>query len=1479
LRQTLAASSRTLREVYRNTSRETAALQSRSIACLLTDWWFIDSQLGELSAALSKEFCRKLQKAARFHREPESRVYGVIDSILGCVISSAFGPLALGKLLTTEALAELFGAGRLGASLSLVELWAIPPVVKLVLIEKLAQLVSTPSAAADQREREAYSIIECLHSLDRIRWSHLIESISSVHRLLSADPAGVYPRMEFESRDLYRRAVEALALEAHSEEEYIAQLAVVLAREAQASGGKKAHVGYYLTGAGVRDLRSRGKLRRSVATCLRDVAYRLPNLAYISATAVLTTAFTALIAHFAGPLPWWWIALVALASSQTATTLVNLLVGLTMPPRRIPRLDFSQGIPEEYSTFVIVPTLLLSQTELDRMLERLEIHYLANRDPNLVFGLLTDFPDTDSPNGGDQALLDACAAGIQSLNRRYGAAGESRFFLFHRKSEWNESQQKWMGRERKRGKLEDFNRFLLGIEDVFALKSGDLSTLPPIRYVITLDSDTQLPRDAAWKLVGSLAHPLQTPIVDPVSKTVREGYAILQPLSSVSMESAGRSRFAQILSGQTGLDPYATSASNVYQDLHGQASFTGKGIYDLRAFHEVLDGRFPDNSLLSHDLIEGEHTGAAVVTDVDMIEDVPGTYETYCRRKHRWVRGDWQLLPWLNSSVPDGRGRRIANPLPLVSRWKIADNLRRSLFEIALLFVLLTGWALSARPVPVLLAAAAILLLPAYANFTIGLFRLPAVGLWRGHLEQQGAEFRRAHGAALLALVSLPHQALLMADAILRTLVRRYITRRNLLEWQSMAQTEAGAGKGRGGFPTLLVGGALAACFAVFIGGHATWPMLLVMALWLASPFIIRFINGLPRRGWPEQPNELQFLRDVGLRTWRYFSDFSRREDHWLVPDNVQEDPECIARRVSPTNLGLQIGCNVAAFDFGYLTGRELAIRNEQLLGALRQLETHRGHIYNWYDTETLEPLTPRYVSTVDSGNLAAALITLKQTCEGMDRQRLVEVTLLAGLRDYCLRLRQSLPSSARNAPTMRAMANLIRLVSTHPASLFSWQSLLTEVASAAQDLNEYLAAAGRRLETRRPQELSELSYWQDALNRRIQSALDGLHELAPWLKRQDEEEWQEFASRPQCQDLMMALSRIPELRELPGSYDEIESAIYKLLDAPEEWPGEYRGLLFQLSGEVRHARSRARVLLNNFQWQARIAGRLVDDMDFAFLFDSDRDLMHIGYNVDAGRLDDCYYNLLASEARTAVFLAVAKGDVPNRTWFKLGRKATSFRGHRTLLSWSGTMFEYLMPSLFMKTFHPTLLGRSLTGAVQAQRAYARELSVPWGMSESSCSARNQERDYGYYAFGIPGVSLRRLHSRKIVIAPYASMLALMVDRQSATDNLRLMASRGWSGRYGFFEAVEFQREACGTIRRSTVVRSFMAHHQGMGLLALCNAVLDGAMQKRFHAEPMVAATELLLQERVPAPFISAEESLDEPVVGEWAAGMAGIGE
>jgi cyclic beta-1,2-glucan synthetase len=1352
-------------------------------------------------------------------------------------------PQENGEPRVYRAARKLFKAGETAcptatsATLTLAETWAVFPMLRLALIEDLR------AAAERGDDGGVRAALAGLKELLKTSQRDFVESVSPVEQTLRRDPAGVYARADFETRDACRHAVEGIARRSGRSEVEVAELAVELA-------GDSGHVGYWLIGAGLAELKRRAGCRRPFADARREAIERHPAAFYLSSICVLTALITAAAFRALAPAPWWLLLLLAIPASQAALAAVNSTVHRILPPRKPPRLDFSRGIPDDCRTFAVTPALLLSKKTAERLLGRMEIHYLANRDPNLLFALLTDFPDApQAAMPGDQALLDYCRERIERLNRRYPG---SPFYLFHRDREWSQSESAWIGHERKRGKIADFNELLLGAGDAFPTKLGNMQALDSVRYVIVLDADTQLPRDAAQKMVGTLAHPLNRATIDPAAQTVRQGYTILQPRISVSIESASRSRLASLYSAHAGFDPYTTAVSDVYQDLFGQATYTGKGIYDVRAFEAVLGGRFPDSALLSHDLIEGEYARTALASDIELIDDYPATYLAYSKRKHRWIRGDWQIAPWLGRRVPLAGGKREPNPLGLVSRWKIADNLRRSLIEIALALLLVAGWFLGpGAALRTTLAAAALLAAPAWIEFAWAVRGTPR-RFARAHLREAALALGRGHADALITLVFLGFQAALAADAIVRTLARMLVTRRRLLEWESMAQVEEGAAR-KGAIEAYVFAPVLFALGAAFVLPAGSWTDLaglVVLEMWIASPLAALWLSRPPRRRNALCAGDAAFLRQLAVRTWRYFAELSGPAHNWLIPDNVQEDPPKTAARTSPTNIGMLLAANLAAHDFGYLTRRELAARLRLSFETLARLERRRGHFYNWYDTRTLEPLEPLYVSTVDSGNLASALVVVKQGCLECLRAPVLGEALLEGLEDHCARLDSALPPAARSTAIARTLASLMRQVRYRPHDLFAWESTLTEARALAVRLGERIEWASGRLDAAQG---ANARRWHGLVIERIDAALEELYAYAPWLEGPFEQELRVSSREPALANLMRALELAGPFSSLPKHYDAIRMEIEQTrkLCRPA-----LAGTLAELLPRVEWARAQARRTAAALESAAAAAGRYVQEMDFGFLFDSEAKLLHIGYDAGARQPDAAHYDLLASEARAAVFLAIAKRDVPHEAWFRLGRRITECEGGRALVSWSGTMFEYLMPRLFTRSYDGTLMGESLKGIVGMQQAYGRARGVPWGISEAAYAARDGEGNYQYRAFGLPRVALSR-EAEDLVVAPYATMLALAADPRGAAANLRAMAAKGWLGRYGFYESVDFSPRRLPPHRDHEIVRAFMAHHQGMSLLALANAVLGEPMTRRFHAEPLVESAEFLLEERAPVHFAS----------------------
>ncbi|HEX5056678.1 MAG TPA: glucoamylase family protein, partial [Gammaproteobacteria bacterium] len=1134
--------------------------------------------------------------------------------------------------------------------------------------------------------------------------------------------------------------------------------------------------------------------------------------------------------------------------------LVNLLVTHRLPPRALPRLDFSKGIPDAHRTMVVVPTLLSRPQEVDDLLEALEIRYLGNRDPNLFFALLTDFRDApERALPGDEALLAYARSAVQALNESYREDRPCVFYLFHRPRLWNPYERVWMGYERKRGKLEQFNALLRGeSQNAFSDIVGDQSVLDSIKYVITLDTDTQLPRDSAHAMIGHIAHPLNRPVYDARKGRITEGYAILQPRVSISMNSATQSRFTGLFAGESGIDPYTRQVSDVYQDIFGEGSFVGKGIYDVDAFRQAVDGRFPENLILSHDLLESGYARSGLISDVELIEEHPASYAMEASRRHRWLRGDWQLAGWLLPRVPGApgpggaKGKRQTNPLSALSLWKLFDNKRRSLVSPALLVLLAGGWLLYPQAGRFwTLLVTGILFLPTVLTVAIDLLRKPAERDLRGHLILAGKSAGRSLAQAALHLVFLPYDTLICLDAILCSGVRMLFTRRGLLLWQLPSYARRNARRRLAGFFREMW---IAPALALALAGALWWihdtpdvPDWIfrgsVLLLWLLSPVVAWWISKPLASAAPELGYEQRmFLRASARRTWRYFEDFVSPRENWLPPDNIQEYPvQAIAARTSPTNIGMGLLANLAAYDFGYICAGEMLRRTGNTLTTLEKLERYRGHFYNWYDTRTLEPLRPHYVSSVDSGNLVGSLLTLQAGLAELRDQPVLPAGAFQGLRDTVQVLAEQLAAASDPALLGRLQSLQSLLYPLEPIELTATAQL--QNLDAAHRLLAEMQRAGAAVAALLPNDSAEdggaeINYWARAFDRQVRQLQDDLALLVP--------ESGHF-------------SGIPTLAAVAGGSVAGAAAVLRLRQSAGE-------RLQIIDGLIERCRKLAA-------------------QDFSFLYDSARDLLMIGYDVGERRRDPSCYDLLASEARLASFLLIAQGKAPQKHWFALGRLLTSHGGDISLISWSGSMFEYLMPRLIMPGYNNTLLEQSCKAAVLRQIEYGRQRAVPWGISESCYNLTDRNQIYQYRAFGVPGLGFKRGLGEDLVIAPYASALALMVMPQEACRNLQALAAAGFSGSYGFYEAIDYTPSRVQRGKQHAVVRSFMAHHQGMSLLSFAYLLLNQPMQRRFVADPLVRATLLLLQERVPKVAATlrlhaAEVSAARPVVAQAEAPM-----
>ena len=1384
-------------------------------------------------------------------------------------------------------------------------------------LQEQGQTIETMVQAEGQQQAvDQVSIgnsISSLRELDAIDWRAFVETLSVVEQTLLDDPAGIYGHMDFGTRDQYRHVIEAVAKRSPLTEHDVANQAVRLARRnlkrnvnhgwAPAQGGQRtepheshedrtAHVGYFLVDKGLPELEETSRMRRGVSTRVKQFARKLPLSLYVGAILLIASIFTAGTLNAVGVsagLGWVVGLLLFVGASQLGIGLVNWLTTLLIAPHRLPRMDFSEGISPEFRSLVTIPTMLINPRNIGHLIEALEVRYLANRDENLRFCLLTDFRDApEQTMPEDESLLQLAAAGIEALNEKHGGSSgddDDLFFLLHRQRVWNSQEQAWMGHERKRGKLGDLNALLRGgPPDKFSLIVGNASLLVGTRYVITLDTDTLLPRDAARQLVGTAAHILNRAQVDPVRKVVVEGYGILQPDVAIVLEKESPTWFVRLFAGEPGVDPYTRAISDVYQDVFHEGSFIGKGIYDVDAFSETMEHRFPENQILSHDLLEGCYARSGLVSDVHVHERYPARYNTDVSRRHRWIRGDWQIAGWLLPSVAGPSGHHTPNPIGLLGRWKILDNLRRSLVPSSLTLLLVIGWL--AFPPAWLWTAAVVLmvLLPSVCTSLVALFRKSTDLPLMLHLRHLGKSVCVSLVQGTLTIAFLPYEAWYTLDAILRTCTRMLFTRRHMLEWKTASDAERDSSNDLvGSYRTMWISPALAGIVAValvIVRPEALSTVGSLLVLWLLSPLIAwRISRSVNRRESKLSLPQTLFLHQVARKTWNFFEKFVGPEDNWLPPDNFQEYPTAvIAHRTSPTNIGVSLLSNLAAYDFGYISAGRMVERTTNTLRSMDQLERFHGHFLNWYDTQTLQPLYPKYVSSVDSGNLAGHLLTLRRGLLELGSHPLVSSGLWSSLAVTRHKLEQHHPRTppARMPNSAAKVLDLLRRGTderTAPRRLLMVQDFLHELMAAAadfvhgpQDAVPWRSLLASTADTSNVDHDPPLFELMSELELQCHDHLVELNGLAAWLAlpAASQDLWQrgppeQLEHRKKIQEALERLNGMPALRDVATADSELLPALDATLahcvgtdeqsQSDQEWFLRLRTLFTEAN---RHARERLQTIDQNAVHCGEMA-----DIEYDFLYDSSRRLLAIGYNVSERRRDASFYDLLASEARLASFVGIAQGQLEQEHWFALGRLLTTSNGQQMLLSWSGSMFEYLMPLLVMPTYENTLLDQTYKAVIDRQIEYGRQRGIPWGVSESGYNTTDAQLNYQYRAFGVPGLGFKRGLADDLVVAPYATAMALMVAPKPACANLQQMATKGFEGKYGFYEAVDYTPSRLARGQAFAIVRSYMAHHQGMSFLSLAYLLLDRPMQQRFESDPQFQATELLLQERIPkvAPF------------------------
>ena len=1460
---------KTLLEAYRNVSAAVAEGKVLTPAAewLIDNYSLVEEQVRQTRADLPSEFYRQLPKLAEGNLAGHPRIFGLVWAYVAHN-DSQFDPVAL---------ADFVNEYQKIQPLTIGELWAVAISLRLILIENLRRISrrimnsrderdsadgladallnnaepnpnfrkilesfgepqvsdafavqfiqrmrnqnemsaealawlkmklellgrTMESTVSDEHHRQsaanvtARNIVTSMRLISDVNWESWFDSVSLVDKLLRTHPT--YSAMDFSSRTLYRRALEELARGSHLDEQSLAQRVLDM---------KENEPGYYLLGLGRSNFEKSLGFRPTLLFWLQSTANRLGLPGYLGSIGIvtiiaLTIAFVLALANSPIQIVILLLALLIIPASEFASAVINFAVTKVMRANVIPGLALREGVTADLRTLVVIPTLLTSLDDIEELIERLEVHFLSNAEGEVYFALLTDWTDSateSKPN--DVELLRAVTDGIGALNNRHDT---NRFFLLHRHRKWNGQQNRWMGWERKRGKLHELNRLLRGATDT---SFTTISTPLPeaIRYVITLDADTKLPRNAARRLIGKMAHPLNQPVFDLAQKKVISGFAILQPRVTPSLPVGHYgSIFQRIYSTSRGMDPYAFAVSDVYQDLFNEGSFAGKGIYDVDAFETALAGKIPENSMLSHDLFEGIFARAALVTDVEVVEEFPERYDVAVSRQHRWTRGDWQLLPWMIGRMPTS--------VPALGMWKMIDNLRRSLNPIATILSLFAGWLfLPANAVAIwtLLVIAlqfAHLLLPAIS----GVFMRKQMVTVSSRVKSSMDDFAQAAMMGICTLLFLAHQSAMMADAIVRTLYRLTMSHKNLLEWTTAAQSASNQKYGLIGSYRVMASSVLASVLAVsliYYRGGSIYVISAPFALaWFFAPAIASWMsrNKVLENAFASSPEDRKNLRLVARRTWRYFETFVTAQDNMLPPDNFQETPKpIIAHRTSPTNIGLYLLSVASAHQFGWIGLGDVVSRIEATLATVGRLEKYQGHLYNWYDTTDLRTLEPKYVSTVDSGNLAGHLIALSNYCAYWTLQPADPKVSLSGIGDALDLLLESLAAIPNDRRALKPLRKQIeqkiaafRITLNEAAELPEMISM--RLVSFALQASNIVSAASDFVERINTPQSTEVLHWANAVRQTIEN-----HFL----------------------DTPLALA-----------------ALKKRLET--------------LTVE---------------------AHTLAIGMEFDFLLDPRRQLLSIGYRVTESARDESCYDLLASEARLASYFAIAKGDLRTRHWFRLGRPVTAVNGVAALLSWSGSMFEYLMPSLVMRAPSGGLLDQTAQRIVARQMSYAAAQGVPWGISESAFNARDAEFSYQYSNFGVPGLGLKRGLPDNLVIAPYATGLAAMVLPSAAARNYQRLADEGGRGIYGFYEALDFTPSRLPPNQTVAVVQAYFAHHQGMTIVAILNAVNEGEMRERFHTEPMVRATELLLQERaprdVPISYVRADSLVSNPAARDSA--------
>ena len=1351
----------------------------------------------------------------------------------------------------------------------------------------IAQLTAANVRAERLQTTTIASAITSLRYLAQVRWDNISLELNVVNAVLDKDPSGVFASLTAETRSRYQQTIARIADGTGSHDIEVAREAVRLAREASESRRvdkkRTEHVGYYLVEKGVRELEQALGYSPTAAEQIRTFITENSTDVYLGFMGAGTALATMFLLAGSGtmhlPLPFVLLLfIVALVlTSEIVTAIGHFLFTRILKPNPLPAIDLADGVGVARRTIVVIPSMFRDETSAERVLKRMESNFVADSDPDIFFALLMDFRDAPQETMRDDAsLVSTLAEGIAKLNEHYPSA-QPRFALFYRERKWNAAEKLFMGWERKRGKLREFNELLRGKTTSYVGNARETARgYGHVRYIITLDEDTELVRDSARSLIGTIDHPLNRPVIDESRKVVTEGYAIVEPRTALRFQTGNASVFARLFGNFPGIDAYSSLVSDLHQDLFGEAIFHGKGIYDIDAVEETMSDRIPENTVLSHDLLESCYARTGIASGANVFEGFPLNYREHIGRLHRWTRGDWQIIAWLFPS----RGE-VFSP---IARYRIFDNLRRSLLPLAAVSAVVFSAFSPAHMAPWSLAALLALGSGQLVSAVLGITERTVD--WRSTVSAF-ARFESVVvgvGVALAKTLLLGafalHGAIVATDAILRSMWRLIVSKKRLLEWQTSYEAATEKKDSTVGLVRFMWGSvtlSLLLLSALFHGGTAGNPLAAAwIAFWIAAPFLATLVSLPHKSSFIFSAGERLYLYKVAVRTYWFFLDLATKEEQWLMPDHLQEEPpnkrHSHGLGISPTNLGMYLLALSGARTLGLSSLSDHLERIARAFASVARMDRYRGHFFNWYELKGLAPLSPRYVSTVDSANLALSLHALTGGLRGACKSPIVGAEMLEGIA---------------------AKLSVLQESSAHTSSLTTEQGereLLREVTGAVGESLALVQKAVREEMTPRQCDLLLSGVTHNAL--RTKNALETLRlegkserfdelflaarhvESVALGYRSDVSRYLSYAMIPVASPvanskklhalylrLSSVLKRIPSINEIANGktrrdIDAIgmqEAIVLSDLPSPEKERARlwYAEVLERLSESEEHAKAAEQVLLD----AATNADRYAKEMDFTFLYDRERGLFHIGYNSATEKLDDSFYDLLASEANSASIVGIAKRDVPQKHWRYLGRKLIkSGKGDTLVASWAGSLFEYLGTLIYFDVPRESFWGVSAQRAIAAHRYFARRYRIPWGMGESASSRQDVAQNYHYQAFGEPSLGYKRDLSESIVVAPYTSALALSLAPKEALANFADLTQAGGFGRYGFYDAIDFtgKRKRGGRELPGVPARTYYAHHQGFILSSIVNALTDGWVRKMVAQNPGIEVTTQLLEEKMP---------------------------